>query len=53
MATATTRTVFVIGKAAEGNREMLIVESGDTYSLTYAAISTYNHADATFDTKDQ
>lgn len=53
MPTASGRTVFVIGKAAEGNREMLVVESGDTYDLAYAAITTYNHADATFDTKDQ
>jgi hypothetical protein len=46
--TATARTVFVLGTEVAGNREVLIVESGDTYDLDPATISTYEAATAEF-----
>jgi hypothetical protein len=46
--TATSRTVFVLGSSTAGNQEVAVVESGDTYDMDYAAISTYEAAAAEF-----
>lgn len=48
MATASGRTVFVLGRVLDGNREVVIVEDGDTYDLDYAAVSTYTDQEARF-----
>jgi hypothetical protein len=45
---ATAQTIFVLGTPAEGNQEVRVVESGDTYDLDYATISTYEDAYAEF-----
>lgn len=45
-ATATSRTVFVLGNHVEGNRDIRIVESGETYDLDYDAITTYEDVEA-------
>jgi hypothetical protein len=46
--TATSRTVFVLGKELAGNREVRVVESGDTYDIDPAAITTYDDQYARF-----
>lgn len=46
MATASGRTVIVLGNHVEGNRDIRVYEDGDTYDLDYAAISTYESAEA-------
>lgn len=33
------RTVFVLGKEAHGNRQVVVVEDGQEYSFEYATIS--------------
>lgn len=48
MPTASARTVFKLGEDAEGNREVMTVESGDTYDLAYDTITNYSDADAGF-----
>ncbi len=48
MATSTSRTVFILGTETDGNREVKVVESGDTYDMDYAAISTYDDIDGRF-----
>jgi len=48
MATASGRTVFVLGSEAAGNREMVVVEDGATYDLDAATIETYSAGAATF-----
>lgn len=39
--TASGRTVFVLGKDVRGNRQAIVVESGQTYDLDPAAIVAY------------
>lgn len=46
MSTATARTVFVLGNAIEGNRDIVVVESGETYTLDADAIKVYTVQDA-------
>lgn len=47
--TASARTVFVLGKEAVGNRQVLIVESGKEYSVDYATtVQVYTDATAKF-----
>lgn len=46
MATATSRTVIVLGNHVEGNRDIRVYESGETYDLDYAAITTYEDVEA-------
>ena len=46
--TATARTVFVLGKEAHGNRTVLIVESGDEYSVSIDAAKVYTDQTARF-----
>jgi len=47
-ATATARQVHVLGRELDENREVIVVESGDTYDLDYDTISTYSASDAAF-----
>lgn len=47
-ATATARQVHVLGREVDGNREAVIVESGDTYDMDYNTITTYEDTDAAF-----
>jgi hypothetical protein len=46
--TASGRTVFVLGLDVQGNRQAVVVESGDTYDIDPAAIVTYSSANAQF-----
>lgn len=46
MATATSRSVFVLGNHVEGNRDIRIVESGETYDIDWAALTTYDDVEA-------
>lgn len=46
--TASGRTVFVLGKELQGNRQAIIVEDGEEYSIDPAAIETYTDATAAF-----
>jgi hypothetical protein len=46
--TAVGRTVFVLGSETAGNRDVVIVESGDEYDLDPAAIVTYSNEKAQF-----
>lgn len=48
MATTTARTVFVLGKEVDGNREVHVLESGSTYDWDYDTISTYSSGYASF-----
>jgi hypothetical protein len=48
MATANARTVFVLGKEIQGNRQVLIVESGEEYTLDTAAVEVYSDDTAQF-----
>jgi hypothetical protein len=48
MSTASGRTVFVLGSDVEGNREVLVVEDGDTYYVDADTASTYAAQDARF-----
>jgi hypothetical protein len=42
------RTVFVLGRELDGNREVVVVEDGDTYDLDYDTIGTYTDQDSRF-----
>jgi hypothetical protein len=46
--TATERTVFVLGRELEGNREAVIVESGSEYFLDPDVIVEYSDDTAQF-----
>jgi hypothetical protein len=46
--TASGRTVFVLGTELAGNREALIVEDGEEYSLDAETIVTYTDDTAEF-----
>ena len=46
MATASARSVFVLGNHVEGNRDIRIVESGDTYDLDWDTLTTYEDVEA-------
>jgi hypothetical protein len=48
MSLATTRTIFVLGREQDGNREVDVVESGDTYDFDSNTISTYTAGNASF-----
>jgi hypothetical protein len=41
MSTATGREIYVLGKQAWGNREVVIVEDGEVHDLPAAAKYTY------------
>lgn len=41
MATASGRTVFVLGRELHGNRQVVIVENGEEYTLDPDAITEY------------
>lgn len=42
--TAVGRTVFVLGKQAHGNRQVVVVEDGQEYGFEYATISNIINA---------
>lgn len=46
--TTTARTVFVLGKQIAGNRQALIVESGEEYSVSVSTIIAYTDQTARF-----
>lgn len=46
--TASSRTVFVLGKELAGNRQAFIVESGAEYSVYATAIVAYTDQTAKF-----
>jgi hypothetical protein len=46
MSTASGRSVFKLGEDLRGNREGLIVESGDTYDVDGDTLTTYNDTQA-------
>lgn len=48
MPTATGRMVFVLGKEIQGNRQAVIVESGEEYNLSTDAVETYSDDTAQF-----
>ena len=48
MSTASGRTVFVLGKELDGNREAIIVEDGEEYSMDADAIVEYSDGTAQF-----
>jgi hypothetical protein len=48
MATASGRTVFVLGQEVDGNREVVVVENGEEYTMDAATIVTYSDGSATF-----
>jgi hypothetical protein len=48
MSTADGREIYVIGKQADGNREVVIVEDGATHDLPAAAKYTYTDQVARF-----
>lgn len=48
MSTAVGRTVFVLGKKLHGNREVLIVEDGEEYSVDISAATAYTAQVARF-----
>ena len=48
MSTATQRIVLVLGSEDENNRHAVVVESGETYDIDYAAVVDYDHATAEF-----
>jgi len=48
MATTSGRTVFVLGREVDGNREALVVDDGKEYTLDAETIVTYSDADAEF-----
>lgn len=48
MPTATGRTVFVLGRELHGNRQVVIVNDGEEYSLDPSTIQTYTQQVARF-----
>lgn len=48
MATTEGRTVFVLGREVDGNREALIVDDNTEYTLDAAAIVDYSDDTAAF-----
>jgi hypothetical protein len=48
MATSSARTVFVLGRESEGNRSVVIVESGKEYSIEYSTAKDYSNGLAKF-----
>lgn len=48
MSETNARTVFVLGKEEDGNKTMVVVESGKEYSMDADTIVTYSDAEATF-----
>ena len=48
MATASGRTVFVLGREVDGNRGSYIVEDGEEYSVDFAASVDYTDQTASF-----
>ncbi len=48
MATASGRTVFILGTELAGNRQAVVVESGSEYDLDADAIITYSDQTARF-----
>ena len=46
--TASAREFFVLGKENSGNRELVVVESGDTYSMDYSTVVAYTDQTAQF-----
>lgn len=48
MSTTSGKTVFVLGRNQDGNREALIVDSGKEYTLDAATIVTYSDDTAQF-----
>lgn len=47
MPTAVGRTVFVLGKQLHGNRQVLIVEDGEEYSVDASTATAYTNAPTT------
>lgn len=48
MSTASGRTVFVLGREVDGNREVVVVEDGEEYTLDASAIVDYSDDTAEF-----
>lgn len=48
MATTDRRTVFVLGREVDGNREVLVVDDNTEYTLDASAIADYSDDDAAF-----
>lgn len=48
MSTAVGRTVFVLGKEAYGNRQVVVVEDGDEYSFDISTMTAYTAQTARF-----
>lgn len=48
MSTTSARTVFVLGREVDGNREVVIVDANKEYSMNANTISEYSDADAAF-----
>jgi len=48
MSTAVGRTVFVLGKQALGNRQVLIVADGEEYNVDIATMQAYTAQVARF-----
>jgi len=46
--TATARTVFVLGREVDGNREAYVVESAEEYSVDIGTMVTYTDQTASF-----
>jgi hypothetical protein len=46
--TTDSRTVFVLGKEVDGNREVHVLESGSSYDWDPDTISTYTAGEASF-----
>lgn len=46
--TASGVTTFVLGREAEGNREVHVFEDGQAYEFDYDLAQDYTSADATF-----
>jgi hypothetical protein len=46
MSTATARSVFKLGEETRGNREGLVVESGDSYDVDVDTLTDYTDQDA-------
>lgn len=48
MPTASGRTVFVLGKEVQGNRQVLVVDDGEEYNVDFAAAQEYTEQEARF-----